>query len=71
MNEKDITSKQYCDVCKCRVRLVYYKEKWICEHCGSVIKKMNEELTESKIKEIKAMEKQVIERITEPERWEE
>ena len=31
----------------------------------------NEELSEEKVKEIKAMEKRVIERITEPERWEE
>ncbi|MCK4308118.1 hypothetical protein KAW50_07845 [candidate division WOR-3 bacterium] len=34
---------RYCDICKRLVTVIYYKENWICNECGTVIK-MNESI---------------------------
>ena len=37
LRKEEIESKRYCDVCKCLVTPLYYKEHLICNRCGSVI----------------------------------
>ena len=37
-----MAEKRYCDVCKSWIIPIYYKEKWICHKCGTVLDDIQE-----------------------------